>query len=199
MNIAIIILAAGASNRMGQPKQLLSYQGRSLIQHTVESAIASLCKPVIVVLGAHAQQIRSQINPDLVQIVDNPQWNLGMSTSIRSGIFALNNYSPNIDAAVITVCDQPFISPEIINSLVSAYYSTKKPIIASEYAQILGVPALFNHKFFAELVALNENIGAKHLIKKYREQVFAVNFPLGVIDIDTPKDYQNLQANIQLN
>ena len=192
-NIAIIILAAGASTRMGQPKQLLPYQGRSLIQHTVESAIASLCKPVIVVLGANAQQIRAEVNQPLVKIVENSQWNLGMSTSIRSGILALANYSENIDAAVITVCDQPFISPEIINSLVSAYNYTGKPIVASQYAQTLGVPALFSSQFFSELAALNETIGAKHLIKKHREQVFGVDFPLGAIDIDTPQDYKRLK------
>lgn len=197
MNIAIIILAAGASTRMGQPKQLLPYQGRSLLQHTVESAIASLCQPVIVVLGANAQQISTQVNQDLVQIVENPQWNLGMSTSIRSGISALNHYSQNIEAAVITVCDQPYISTEMINNLISAYFATKKPIVASQYAQTLGVPALFNRNLFPELLELNADTGAKYLIKKYREQVLAVNFPLGAIDIDTPKDYENLQANIQ--
>ncbi|MBD2203331.1 nucleotidyltransferase family protein [Calothrix sp. FACHB-1219] len=199
MTIPLIILAAGASTRMGKPKQLLPYQGRSLIQHTVESAIASFCNPVIVVLGANAQQIRSQINQNLVQIVENPQWNLGMSTSIRSGISALNKYSQNIEAAVITVCDQPYISTEIINNLISAYSATKKPIIASQYAETLGVPALFSRQFFPELLTLHEDTGAKYLIKKYRDLVLAVNFPLGAIDIDTPNDYQNLQANIKLS
>ncbi|MBD2196358.1 MULTISPECIES: nucleotidyltransferase family protein [Calothrix] len=199
MTIPLIILAAGASTRMGKPKQLLSYQGRSLIQHTVESAIASFCNPVIVVLGANAQQIRSQFNQDLVQIVENPHWNLGMSTSIRSGISALNHDSQNIEAAVITVCDQPYISAEIINNLISAYSATKKPIIASQYAETLGVPALFSRQFFPELLTLNEDTGAKYLIKKYRDLVLAVNFPLGAIDIDTPNDYQNLQANIKLS
>ncbi|MBD2356784.1 nucleotidyltransferase family protein [Tolypothrix sp. FACHB-123] len=196
LNIAIIILAAGASSRMGQPKQLLPYQGRSLLQHTVESAIASLCNPVIVVLGANAQQIRSQVNQNLVQIVENPQWHLGMSTSIRSGISALNNYSQNIEAAVITVCDQPYISTEIINNLIAAYSSTKKPIVASQYAETLGVPALFSRQFFPELLELNKDTGAKYLIKKYRDLVLTVNFPLGSIDIDTPQDYETLQANI---
>ncbi|BAY62226.1 hypothetical protein NIES22_22950 [Calothrix brevissima NIES-22] len=199
MTIPLIILAAGASTRMGKPKQLLPYQGRSLLQHTVESAIASLCQPVIVVLGANTQQIRSQLNQDLVQIVENPQWNLGMSTSIRSGISALNHDSQNIEAAVITVCDQPYISTEIINNLISAYSATKKPIIASQYANTLGVPALFSRQFFPELLTLNQDTGAKYLIKKYRDLVLAVNFPLGAVDIDTPNDYQNLQANIKLS
>ncbi len=180
---------------MGKPKQLLLYQGRSLLKHTIESAIASVCKPIIVVLGANAEQIRSEVNQPSVQIVENPQWNLGMSTSIRSGILALANDSESIDAAVITVCDQPFISAEIVNGLVSAHYSTKKSIVASQYAETLGVPALFSRKFFSELAELNETMGAKHLIKKYRAQVFAFPFPQGKIDIDTPREYEQLQAN----
>jgi molybdenum cofactor cytidylyltransferase len=193
--IAIIILAAGASTRMGKPKQLLLYQGRSLLQHTIESAIASVCTPIVVVLGANVEKIHRDINQYSVQIVENPQWNLGMSTSIRSGILALANYSESVHAAVITVCDQPFISAEIINSLVSAYHSTGKSIVASQYAETLGVPALFSSKFFAELANMNESIGAKHLLRKYRDQVFAFPFPQGKIDIDTPQDYENLQAN----
>jgi molybdenum cofactor cytidylyltransferase len=193
--VALIILAAGASTRMGKPKQLLLYQGRSFLSHTIESAIASVCKPVIVVLGANAQQIRVEVNQPSVQIVENYQWNLGMSTSIRSGILALANYPESVNAAVITVCDQPFISVEIINGLVSAYYSTGKPIVASQYAETLGVPALFSRKLFSELANMTESMGAKHLIKQHRDQVFAVPFPQGKIDIDTPQEYEQLQAN----
>lgn len=193
--VSIIILAAGASTRMGKPKQLLLYQGRSFLSHTIESAIASVCKPVVVVLGANSQQIRSEISQPFIQIVENPQWNLGMNTSIRSGILALANYSESVDAAVIAVCDQPFISAEIINGLVSAYYSSEKPIIASQYAETLGVPALFSRKFFSELANMNESVGAKYLIKKHRDQVFAFPFPQGKIDIDTPQEYEQLQAN----
>lgn len=197
LNVAIIILAAGASTRMGKPKQLLPYQGSSLLKHTIESAIASVCKPVVVVLGANAQQIRSEARQPSVQIVENPQWNLGMSSSIRSGILSLSTACESVDAAVIAVCDQPFISSEIINLLVEAYHSTGKPIIASQYAQTLGVPALFNHLFFSELTALGETIGAKHLINRHLKEVFCVPFPLGAIDIDTPKDYEQLQATTQ--
>ncbi|WP_373529797.1 NTP transferase domain-containing protein [Nostoc sp.] len=189
-NVAIIILAAGASTRMGKPKQLLPYQGSSLLKHTIESAIASVCKLVIVVLGANAQQIRSEVTQPSVQVIENPQWNLGMSASIRSGILSLES----VDAAVIAVCDQPFLSSEIINLLVEAYYSTGKPIIASQYAETLGVPALFSQIFFSELAALGENVGAKHLINRHLNEVFSVPFPLGAVDIDTPKDYEQLSS-----
>lgn len=188
-NVAIIILAAGASTRMGKPKQLLPYQGSSLLQHTIESAIASVCKPVVVVLGANAQHIRPEIAQPAVQVVENPQWNLGMSASIRSGILSL---SETIDAAVITVCDQPFLSAEIINDLVERYHSSGKAIAASEYAGTLGVPALFGRALFSELATLGDSVGAKHLINKHLNQVFGVPFPLGAVDIDTPQDYEQL-------
>ncbi|NEO18319.1 MULTISPECIES: nucleotidyltransferase family protein [unclassified Moorena] len=194
-NIAIIILAAGASTRMGKPKQLLPYQGCSLLRHTIEKAMASVCKPVVVVLGANAQQIYSEVNQPSVTVVENPDWNLGMGSSIRSGILSLGSCYETIDAAVITVCDQPFISPEIINHLVAAYHATGKPIVACQYADTLGVPVLFKHRFFSELATLDETVGAKKIINKYYNEVFSISFPLGVIDIDTPRDYQKLEKN----
>ncbi len=194
-NIAIIILAAGASTRMGTPKQLLPYQGYSLIRRTIESAVASVCKPVVVVLGANAQRIACEINQSSVMVVENPDWHLGMGSSIRRGILEIATCSPTIDAAVITVCDQPFLDPEIINHLVAAYNSTGKPIVACQYADTLGVPVLFKHTLFDELATLTETVGAKKLINKYHNQVFSIPFPLGVIDIDTPIDYQQLQKN----
>ncbi len=192
-NVAIVILAAGASTRMGTPKQLLPYQGQNLLEHTIEKAITSLCKPVIVVLGANAQQIHSQINQDSVTVVENPHWHLGMGSSIRRGILFITNHYENIDAAIITVCDQPFLSTEIINNLVTTYYSTEKPIIACQYADTLGVPVLFSQQFFSELANLGETGGAKKLIHKYCDRVFPLPFPLGAVDIDTPQDYQQLQ------
>lgn len=194
-NVAIIILAAGASTRMGTPKQLLPYQGQNLLQHTITSAVSSICKPVTVVLGANAQKIHSQINQDSVTVVENPDWHLGMGSSIRRGMLCVTSHCENLDAAIITVCDQPFLSTQIINNLVTTYYSTEKPIIACQYADTLGVPVLFSHKFFPELVNLGETGGAKKLINKYCDRVFPLPFPLGAVDIDTPQDYQRVMSN----
>lgn len=193
-NIAIIILAAGASTRMGTPKQLLLYRGCSLLRQTIETAMASVCQPVVVVLGANAQQISSEVHHPTVTVVENPDWPLGMGSSIRRGILSLETCSQTIDAAVITVCDQPFLSTEIINHLVAAYHSTGKSIVACQYADTLGVPVLFQQIFFSELVTLNESGGAKKLMNKYSKEVFSIPFPLGMIDIDTPRDYQQLQT-----
>ncbi|MHC5613984.1 MAG: nucleotidyltransferase family protein [Nostoc sp.] len=190
--IAIMILAAGASIRMGTPKQLLLYQGRSFLQSITEMAIASVCQPVVVVLGANAEQIHPQIKQLPVKVVNNLDWAWGMSSSIKSGIELLNNLPEKIEAVVITLCDQPFVSHQIINQLVDTYYSTKKPIIACEYAGTLGVPALFSQRFFSELAALKETSGAKRVINNNLNEVFSMPFSLGDIDIDTPKDYEQL-------
>ncbi len=179
---------------MGTPKQLLSYGGHSFLHHTVEVAIASGCQPIVVVLGAYAEQIKPEISQLIVQVVETQEWVEGMSASIRTGIKALNVTKKNLDAVVIVLCDQPFISSHMLNQLVTAYYSTGKPIIASEYAGTLGVPALFGKSFFLELTTLRGSEGAKQVIKKHVHQVFGIPFPAGAIDIDTPKDYHFLQA-----
>ncbi len=190
-NVGIVILAAGASTRMGTPKQLLRYQERSLLRHTIEVAIASVCRP-IVVLGANAQLIRSDISQLSIQIVENLQWNKGMSSSIEVGIQELKTSFPELDAVIVTLCDQPFISTEIINQLALAYHSTNQPIIACEYGKILGVPALFSDRLFSELMTLIGGEGAKQIIKKHSQEVFSISFPEGATDIDTPKEYADL-------
>lgn len=195
--VGLIILAAGASTRMGTPKQLLAYRRCTLIRHMAEVAIASYCRPIIVVLGAYAERIKPEISQLPIQIVKNQQWAEGMSSSIRVGLESLLAVNQNLEAVAIALCDQPFVSPQTLNQLVEAYHLTGKPIIASQYAGTLGVPALFSRRLFSELVALNSNEGAKQLIKKHINEVFSVPFPDGAIDIDTPNDYKQLQTFIK--
>ena len=191
-NIGIVILAAGSSTRMGTPKQLLRYQGRSLLRHTIEVAIASVCQPIIVVLGAYAQLIKPDISQLSIQIVENLQWNKGICSSIKVGIQEIKTSYPEVEAVIVTLCDQPFISTEIINQLALAYHSTSKPIIACEYAETLGVPALFSDCLFLELMTITGGEGAKQVIKKHSQEVFSIFFPEGATDIDTPKEYADL-------
>ena len=192
--VGLIILAAGASTRMGTPKQLLLYRGCSLIRHITEVAIASVCQPIAIVLGANVERIKPEISQLPVQIVENQQWAEGMNSSIRVALEALLAMNPNLEAVAIALCDQPFVSSQTLNQLVEAYRLTSQPIIASEYAGTLGVPALFSGTLFSELMTLKSTEGAKHLIKKHIHEVFSVPFPEGSIDIDTPNDYEQLQT-----
>lgn len=190
--VGLIILAAGAATRMGRPKQLLSYQGRSLILHAVEVALASLCQPIIVVLGAYVEQIKPELMLKAVQVIENSQWQEGMSSSIRAGISMLLKTNSKLDAVIISLADQPLVSPQIFNQLIQSYQETQKVIIASKYNETTGVPALFSKALFPELMQLEGDKGAKALIQKYIDTGLSLLIPEAAIDIDTPDDYKQL-------
>lgn len=187
-----MVLAAGASSRMGTPKQLLPFQGRSLLRYVAEVAIASYCDPVVVVLGSRAERMMLEVDELTLHTVENPQWADGMGTSIAAGITALTAINQDLNAVIIVLCDQPFVSTSLLNQLVASYRATQHPIIASAYAKTIGVPALFDRSLFTELRRMNANVGAKYLIKQHAEKVFQVSFPKGAIDLDTPAQYQQL-------
>ena len=190
--IGLVILAAGASTRMGRPKQLLEYQNKTLIYHTVNIAVDSLCEPIVVVLGAYAELIKLEIKSFPITPVLNPDWKDGMSTSIRVGLETILNLSSKLDAVVLMLCDQPFVSTALINQLIATYHKTKQPIIASQYGEIVGVPALFERQFFPHLLELKGDRGARHIIQQSLSTVVGVTFPAGAFDIDTPTDYARL-------
>lgn len=193
--LGIIILAAGASTRLGQPKQLLTYQGKALIRHIADIAIHSQCQPVVVVLGAYAESIKPHLTNLDVHIVYNQQWSTGMASSIGCGLNAIQAIAAEIEAIVLMLCDQPFVSLNLINQLVAGYQTTNCTIVASEYAGIFGVPAVFHKTLFSELALLQGDIGARKIIRQHYSSCFSIPFAEGVMDIDTLEDYQQLQGN----
>lgn len=188
--IGTIILAAGASTRLGTPKQLLHYRGQSLLRHTAEVAIASGCHPIIVVLGAQAERLEAEVEQLPVSVVKNNHWAKGMSSSIQTGLAVLQSIHPSVKAVVILLCDQPFVSAALVHQLIEGYHRTGKPIVASEYADAVGVPALFSHVLFPVLMTLPADRGARYVIQNRAQAVIRVPFSLGEIDIDTPDDYE---------
>ena len=196
---AIIILAAGASRRMGRPKLLLTYGSRTLLRYAAEVAVASVCRPILVVLGAYANQLQSEIDNLPVRSVVNERWTDGMGSSIQVGVGILNTYDPadRTKALVLMLCDQPYVTAAVIDDLVTAYHLNGKGIIASEYDGTLGAPALFVREYFAELETLRGAAGAKHLIAAHASDVVPMPFPNGMTDIDTPEDYRQLQHAMQ--
>ena len=193
-SIGVMILAAGASTRMGRPKQLMMYRGKSLLRHTVDIALSSCCRPILVVLGAQAHGLRPQVNSLPVQTIENEHWSTGMGSSIQIGLKAILKINPDLEAVVILLCDQPLISPRLILRLIASYRQTAKPIVACEYDKTVGAPALFDHRLFTELMQLTGQTGAKQVLQQHKLEMATIPFPEGAIDVDTPSDYERLQA-----
>lgn len=186
---AVLILAAGNSSRLGKPKQLLGIGNTSLLQHTIEETLKLSCSVCVLVLGAYQERIRTQLHLSDVTILDNATWETGMASSIHLGLtWLIKNHDP--DQVLVLLCDQPFINRTLMEQLITLKNSTKKGVIAAAYGDTLGVPVLFDKKYFPALLALKGQEGAKKLVKRFAEDVGTISFPKGNIDIDTEADYE---------
>ena len=183
-----VILAAGASTRMGTPKQLLEVGGQPLLLRAVDAALASPAWPVVVVLGAHAEKIRPLLASRPVLVTENPAWAEGMAASIRAGVTTLQQFSRALDAALIALCDQPAFSADIVGQLVAAQRATGRSIVAARYAGRHGAPALFLREHFPTLTHLTGEEGARALLNDDPTRVAAVDLPALAVDLDTPGD-----------
>src|SRR4051812_10963652 len=165
-DIAAIILAAGSSSRLGQTKQLLEFEGVTLIERAITAARGGGCEPIVVVTGSNSPEIMRAIESEEIHIAANPEWKRGIGTSIRAGIQQLSALAPEIDGAVLLVCDQPFVSAKVMSGLMQLWNGGGNPIVASAYSGTLGVPALFAARCFDELLHLPDSSGAKPVIMK---------------------------------
>ncbi|WP_310395826.1 nucleotidyltransferase family protein [Hymenobacter sp.] len=188
--VALLLLAAGASTRMGQPKQLLLYRGRTLLRHAAETAVATGCAPVVLVTGAVHEALAAEVTGLPVQVVHNPEWETGMASSIRAGLAALANAKPS--AVLIMLSDQPLVTPELLRQLVAQQQETHAPVVAAAYGDTLGVPAVFDQTMLAALGQLQGIQGANRLIASLGAAVGRVDFPAGLLDVDTPEQYAAL-------
>ena len=188
----VVILAAGSANRMGAVKQLLNYQGRSLIQNALKAALDAKPDAVAVVVGAHSELVSREIKARRPVVVINPDWQEGMASSIRRGIRAIQKKVRSIDGIIFMVCDQPFVTFSVLNDLLKTQRETGMPIVASSYEGRWGTPALFHRSFFSELSLLKGDTGARKILQENASLVATVDFPAGGIDIDTESDYQQL-------
>ena len=193
MKTGIVILAAGESSRMGEPKQLLAFHGRTLLQHAIATSLELGAEPVVAVLGANAEQIRAQIDEHGVQVVENLYWYEGMGSSLRSGLRALLAAHPETDGVIFLPCDQPLLTTATLRELITTHEHTGMGIVASEYDGTLGTPAFFARSFFPELLALDGTAGARQIIWRHGARTIGVPFPGGAMDMDTPADYARLQ------
>jgi molybdenum cofactor cytidylyltransferase len=189
--IGLIILAAGGSSRLGSPKQLLPFKGRTLLRHAVETALATVCRPVVVVLGSKPEMIEAELTDLPVVIARNPNWTEGMGTSIRTGLRQLISEDPGqVDGVLLMVCDQPFIRCADIDRVCSAFKETGRGIVSSAYSGTFGVPVLFSSKYFSELDALPPGAGARALIARHEADHHSIRLPEAALDVDTAEDYE---------
>jgi len=190
--VGIVILAAGGSTRFGVPKQLLKYEGESLVRRAATTALNCSVGPVIICLGAEHEAVENELSGMPVTCLLNPDWRSGMSSSLKSALNYLMTAHADLDAVLFMLCDQPHISSEMLNNLIDAYGETNAPIIAAEYGDAVGVPALFDRRKFSELQDLTGDEGARSLIKKYAGKVHQVPMPEAAFDVDSMTDVENL-------
>lgn len=191
-NIGILILGAGNSSRLGQPKQLLEFQGKPLICRMVDEATAAAGGRVMIVAGANAVEIKCKLEQTPAIIVMNDNWIAGMGSSISTGIVAMGKQFPGLEGAIIMVCDQPYVNAALLRQLMEQHLITSKGIIASSYDNIAGTPVFFHNRYFDALSGLTGQEGARKILQESTDDLALVPFPLGVLDIDTAEDYQRL-------
>ncbi len=175
---------------MGSPKQLLPFRGRPLLRHAAETALETVCRPVIVVLGSQHELVASALEGLPVRCVVNTEWAGGMGTSIHAGVAAAAK--EDVDGLILGLADQPMVSAEILNRLIEEHDKSGLPIVASSYADTVGVPVYFSRDYFQALLELKPDQGCKGLILRHREQSLVIACPQAEADVDTPAEYLRL-------
>ena len=197
MTIAAFILAAGASHRLGQPKQLLTYGGESMIERAIRLTNEAGAAPVIAVLGAHYEMISAAVTlhkPGGAVPVVNDRWRLGIASSIHAGLRAVDVIAPQVPGVLILGCDQPRLTADHLREMLETFDAqASSAMVASAYAHTLGIPAVFPRQVFADLDALSGDQGARALFMRPSCSLLAVPFPGGEIDIDKPADLEQLK------
>ena len=195
MAIPAIILAAGGSQRLGRPKQLVSVGKETLLGRTIRVLKDSGADPVLVVLGSHRDEIIHSVDLTSVEPIFNLEWEQGIASSINAGLVALRERLADVAAVMLLVCDQPRLTTEHLQRLITAFeFRAESTIVASAYAGIAGIPAIFPASEFAVLLELRGDEGARRLLRAPRCSVMTVSFEGGDVDIDTPADLAKIIA-----
>lgn len=192
-NITAVIMAAGASTRMGKPKLDLKIKDRSLIQIILDSTTASLVDEIILVTRPGFELVKESLYPNL-KIVENELWKTGQSSSMKKG---LEHVKSGMDAVIFLMADQPFVSTEIINELLLRYYNTGSCLVAPLYKGKRGSPVVFDRSLFQELFAIEGDKGGKELLDNFPVEYVEFNSSLPGMDIDTPEDYERIKDLVE--
>lgn len=191
-SVDLIVLAAGESKRLGRPKQLLPYQGKTLLQHVIDISALVSFENRILILGANSEMISNEVDSSGMKITINEAWAEGLSSSIKCGLATLLEINPKSQNVMFLLCDQPLLSLEIVSELVMKHLSKVDMITVSTYENQIGVPMIFSRPFYHELMTLEGDVGAKKIVKNHMDRTQSVPFEKGKFDIDTAEDYDKL-------
>jgi molybdenum cofactor cytidylyltransferase len=194
--IGAVVLAAGRSTRMGGPNKLLAeIRGRPLVRIASEEALASGASPVIVVTGHQRAEIEKALGGLPVRLAHNPDFADGLATSLKAGIRALPS---DVDAAIVCLGDMPCIDPKLMRQLMAAFAPERGVlVVVPTFEGKRGNPVLWSRRFFPDLMAIEGDVGARHLIGRYGEAVVEVPVAKGtLVDVDTPESLAELKAEI---
>ncbi|MEQ1762235.1 MAG: nucleotidyltransferase family protein [Pyrinomonadaceae bacterium] len=189
--IAGLLLAAGGSSRLGRPKQLVEWNGKTLIRRAAESLIRAGCSPVIVVLGADVERSQEELVGLDVEPVINDSWESGMGSSIAFGMGSILSIESPPDAVLVSLCDQPFVTTEKLRPFIETFRRSRADVIAASYKDVAGVPALFSAKLYPKLAALKGEKGAQEIIRNSPD-VVTIPLPEAAIDVDSQTDLDRL-------
>ena len=195
-SIAIIILAAGKSSRMGNIKQLLKINGKTLLENAIETSLQIPNSSVICVLGANAEKIKKETSLKNINFTINQKNELGLSSSIVCGIKYLQKKEVNFDGILILLADQPAIKLTYYKKMATLFSIQKSKIIASNYVDKFGVPAIFPKIYVQDLLKMKGDKGAKDFLKIHEKNILSPNLNVDLTDIDTPKDYKSYISSL---
>ena len=191
--VGAVVLAAGASSRLGTPKQLLVHEGEALVRRAARAAITAGADPVLVVLGADASHVRVALDGLAgVHAVENERWSDGLASSLAAGVRALLVAAP-VDAVLVTLADQPLVGATELSALLARFGEADR-IVAAEYAGTIGVPAVIGREHADALLALSGDRGAGAWLRSQGDRVARVPMPAAAMDVDTPDDAARLAA-----
>ena len=191
----VVLLAAGKSSRLGQPKQFLIFEDTSLVKKAAKTAL-EITDKVMVVTGAFKEKVEEELNGLSLHITYNKDFEEGIASSIRKGLSSLMKKFVDLKGVIFIVCDQPYLNSSVVNQLIQKTAETNRGIVAATYAQTIGTPVLFIRKFFPMLLELKGDNGAKKVIKENLSEVCTIDFLQGGIDIDTLADYELIKNRL---
>ena len=195
MKVPAILLAAGGSRRLGHPKQLVCIAGENMLARTIRVVREAGVSPVFVVTGSHHEDMSPTLQTPGVVEVHNADWESGIASSIRSGVHHVLTAAPDAVGALLLVCDQPRLSAQLVVELLATFALARgSSIVASEYAGVRGIPAIFPAAQFDGLLALVGDEGARHLLRDSHCPPVVVPFEGGEVDLDTPRDISAIET-----